>query len=88
MKILESSPEKQSQRHQHPFWTEQRHLKTFQQDQFKTLMLYKYLLEEAKPTLLAPVEVETASTEDIYFDASDKKTPSEDIPNATNAPVT
>jgi hypothetical protein len=30
---------------------------------------------------------ETVPSEDIYFDASDKKTPSEDISNATNAPV-
>jgi hypothetical protein len=29
-----------------------------------------------------------APFEDIYFDAFDKKTPSEDIPNLTNAPVT
>jgi hypothetical protein len=31
---------------------------------------------------------ETAPSEVIYFDASDKKTPSEDIPNPTSAPVT
>jgi hypothetical protein len=31
---------------------------------------------------------ETASSEDIYFDASDKKMPSEDIPATTNAPIT
>jgi hypothetical protein len=35
----------------------------------------------------APFVNKTASSEDIYFDASDKKTPSEDIPNPTNAPV-
>jgi hypothetical protein len=31
---------------------------------------------------------ETAPSEDIYFDAFDKKTPSENIPNLTSAPVT
>jgi hypothetical protein len=43
---------------------------------------------EAKPALPAPLLDETAPSEDIYFDASDEKMPSEDIPNPTNAPVT
>jgi hypothetical protein len=46
---------------------------------------------EAKPALPAPpvpLFDETAPSEDIYFDASDKKTPSEDLPNPTSAPVT
>jgi hypothetical protein len=45
---------------------------------------------EAKPALLALpasfVNV-TASSEDIYFDVSDEKTPSENISNLTNAPA-
>jgi hypothetical protein len=43
---------------------------------------------EAKPAPPAPLLDETATSEDIYFDASDKKTASEDISNTTDAPAT
>jgi hypothetical protein len=49
---------------------------------------------EAKPALPAlsapPASFvnEAAPSEDIYFDAADKKTPSENFSNFTNAPIT
>jgi hypothetical protein len=43
---------------------------------------------EVKPAPLAPLMDKTASSEDIYFDASDVKAPSKDIPTPTDVPAT